>query len=178
VAASVLALTLATVGGAAQEPPPSTSDRAPAVDRTAPREEAFRMVDAYIVSNLQESLNLTDQQFVKVLPLVKRLQTDRRAVVQRRQQALLELRRLLASGGATEPQVGELLGRVKAAEADEAATLRRDRDSIDATLSPLQQAKFRVLELDVEHKIRELMAEIRGQGRMNPRRPGERPPER
>ena len=32
------------------------------------------MVDAYIVSNLQESVGLTDEQFVKVLPLVKRLQ--------------------------------------------------------------------------------------------------------
>ena len=36
------------------------------------------MVDAYIVSNLQESLGLTDEQFVRLLPLVKRLQSERR----------------------------------------------------------------------------------------------------
>jgi len=130
-----------------------------------PRDEAFKMIDAYIVSNLQESLELTDDQFVKVLPLVKRLQTDRRAAVQRRQQALMELRRLLASGEATEPRVAELLQQVKSAESEEPAVLRRDRDAIDGVLSPLQQAKFRVLEVEVEHKIRELMTQIRTQRR-------------
>jgi Spy/CpxP family protein refolding chaperone len=130
-----------------------------------PRDEAFKMIDAYIVSNLQESLDLTDDQFVKVLPLVKRLQTDRRAVLQRRQQALMDLRRLLASGDATEVRVKELLAQVKAAEADEPGILRKDRDAIDAVLSPVQQAKFRVLEVEVEHKIRELMTQIRTQRR-------------
>ena len=136
------------------------------------------MVDAYIVSNLQESLDLTDEQFVKLLPLVKRLQTDRRAVLQRRQQPLMELRRLLASGGATETKVTELLRQIKAAEADEPAVLRKDRDAIDAVLSPVQQAKFRVMEVEVEHKIRELMNQIRieRRGQARPRRSGEQPP--
>ena len=62
-------------------------------------------VEAYIVSNLQESLGLSDEQFAKVLPLVKQLQTDRRELAQRRMQSLRELRRLLESGGATEAQV-------------------------------------------------------------------------
>jgi Spy/CpxP family protein refolding chaperone len=144
-----------------------------------PRDEAFKMIDAYIVSNLQESLALTDDQFVKLLPLVKRLQTDRRAVLQRRQQALMELRRLLASGDATEARVTELLGEVKAAERDEPGLLRKDRDAIDAVLSPVQQAKFRVLEVEVEHKIRELMTQIRTQRRnqQKPRPDGPRSPE-
>ena len=144
-----------------------------------PRDEAFKMIDAYIVSNLQESLDLTDDQFVKVLPLVKRLQTDRRAVLQRRQQALMDLRHLLASGDATEARVKELLAQVKAAEADEPGILRKDRDAIDAVLSPVQQAKFRVLEVEVEHKIRELMTQIRTQRRnqQKPRPGGPRSPE-
>jgi len=144
-----------------------------------PRDEAFKMIDAYIVSNLQESLDLTDDQFVKVLPLVKRLQTDRRAAIQRRQQALMELRRLLASGDATEARVTELLAQVKAAEAEEPGLLRKDRDAIDAVLSPVQQAKFRVLEVEVEHKIRELMTQIRTQRRnqQKPRPGGPQTPE-
>ena len=144
-----------------------------------PRDEAFKMIDAYIVSNLQESLDLTDDQFVKLLPLVKRLQTDRRALLQRRQQALMELRRLLASGDATETKVTELLGQVKAAETDEPALLRKDREAIDGVLKPIQQAKFRVLEVEVEHKIRELMTQIRTQRRKEgqSRPPGHRSPE-
>jgi Spy/CpxP family protein refolding chaperone len=171
--ACVLAVALA---GAGQQP---GAEGGRAGERRAPRDEAFKMIDAYIVSNLQESLDLTDDQFVKLLPLVKRLQTDRRSALQRRQQPLMELRRLLASGGATEAKITELLREVKAAEAEEPGLLRKDRDAIDAVLSPLQQAKFRVLEVEVEHKIRELMTQIRAQRRNQgqARPPGPRRPE-
>ena len=73
----------------------------------------------------------------------------------------------------------ELLRDVKAAEAEEPGLLRKDRDAIDAVLSPLQQAKFRVLEVEVEHKIRELMNQIRTQRRnqQKPRPGGAQSPE-
>jgi len=137
------------------------------------------MIDAYLVSNLQESLGLTDDQFVRVLPLVKRLQNDRRQYAQRRQRALQEMRKALQSGGATEGRIEELLREVKAADGEEAPALRRDREAIDAVLSPVQQAKFRILELEVERKIREMMAQMRGQarppGRGRPRDQGQSP---
>jgi hypothetical protein len=150
----------------------------PSAEAGAPRDEAFKMIDAYVVSNLQESLQLSDEQFVKVLPLVRRLQTDRRAMMLRRAQPLAELRRELASGTATEPRVTELLGQIKAAEAEEPAVLRKDREALDAALSPVQQAKFRVMELDVERKIRELMNQVRaGRGAAAQRRRQDAPPE-
>ena len=120
------------------------------------RDEAFKMVDAYVVSNLQESLGLTDEQFARLLPLVMKLHNDRRDLVHRRLQSLRELRRLLASGAATEAQVDERLREIKRLENEEPAMLRRDRDAVDAALTPLQQAKFRVLESEVEQKIRGL----------------------
>ena len=33
-----------------------------------PRDEAFKMVDAYIVSNLQESVGISDEQFARMRP--------------------------------------------------------------------------------------------------------------
>jgi Spy/CpxP family protein refolding chaperone len=157
----------------AAAPPQSPEREGPAQGDLRPREEAFKIIDAYIVSNLQESLGLTDDQFVKVLPLVKRLQTDRREMFQRRQRAVRELRRALRSGTATEAQVADLLREMKAVEAEEPARMRKNLDAIDATLTPLQQAKLRVLEEEVAQKIRELMNQFRRQGR--PGRPGERP---
>jgi Spy/CpxP family protein refolding chaperone len=109
-----------------------------------PREEAFKMVDAYLVSNLQESLTLTDDQFAKLLPHVKRLQNDRRGLAQRRMLALSEMRRTLGAGGATEARIGELMKEVKAVEAEQPEVLRKDMDAIDAALTPVQQAKFRL----------------------------------
>jgi Spy/CpxP family protein refolding chaperone len=137
-----------------------------------PREEAGRIVDAYILSNLQESLGLTDEQFVKLLPLVKRLQTDRRDALQRRRRALNEMRRLLKSGNATEPQVVEKLKELKAIEAEERT--RGTMEAIDGQLNPLQQAKFRVFESEVGQKLREMMGQLRRQNRGGPRPDGGR----
>jgi len=133
------------------------------------REDAFRMVDAYIAGKLQESLGLTDDQFAKVLPMVTQLHRDRREIFHRRQQLLRDLRRTLASGTATEAEVQQSLAEVKRLENDEHVRLRRDREAVDAALTPLQQAKFRVLEIEVEQKIRSLR--MRG-GRPGPHRRG------
>jgi Spy/CpxP family protein refolding chaperone len=149
----------------------SASAQAPA---RRPREEAFKMVEAYVVSNLQESLGLTDEQFGKLLPHVKRLQKDRRDLAQRRGRALSEMRRLLESGSATEARVVELLQQVKAAETEQAEAVRKDMDAIDGVLTPVQQAKFRLLEVEVERKIRALMNDLRAPNR-NPGR-GRQPP--
>ncbi len=144
-----------------------------------PREEAFKMVEAYIVSNLQESLGLTDDQFAKLLPHVKRLQKDRRDFAQRKGRTMGELRRILESGSATEPRVVELMKEVKAVEVEQAETVRKDMDAIDGVLTPVQQAKFRLLEVEVERKIRALMNDLRAPNR-NPgrnRRPADEEPE-
>jgi hypothetical protein len=149
------------------------------------REEAWRVIDAYIVSNLQESLGLSDDQFVKLLPLVKKLQNDRRTLAQHRRESLQELRRTLESGGFTEAKVGEELRALKAIESQQPGTVQRDVDAIDATLTPLQQARFRVMEVEVETKIREMMNKVRAERRANrgPKGPGsaepaDLPPER
>ena len=134
-----------------------------------PAEEAAKMVDAYIVSNLQESLALTDEQFTKLLPLVKRLQVERREHVQGRGRSLRELRRLLQSGTATETQVTDQLREMKRAEIEGPEKIRKTAEAIDAALTPLQQAKFRVLEADVERRIREILGQVRRQGRAGPR---------
>ena len=151
-----LVLTLGA-GGAralAQEDPPAVADR-PA------RDEAFKMVDAYVVSNLQESLGLDDGQFAKAIPLVKRLQGERRAYYFERTRTVREMRRLLHQGGATEAQVLDLLGQLKALDADGPAQTRKNLDALDALLTPVQQAKYRVLEVEVEQRMRELMNRVR-----------------
>ena len=144
----------------------SASAQAPA---RRPREEAFKMVEAYLVSNLQESLGLTDDQFAKLLPHVKRLQKDRRDLNQKRGRVMGELRRILESGSATEPRVAELMKEVRAVEAELPETVRKDMEAIDGVLTPVQQAKYRLLEVEVERKIRALMNDLRAPNR-NPNR--------
>jgi hypothetical protein len=136
------------------------------------RDEAFRMVDAYLVSNLQESLGLTDDQFAKAIPLVKKVQAERREFLMERTRTVREMRRLLRQGGATEAQLLDLLKQLNALDADGPARTRANLAALDAVLTPLQQAKYRVLETEVEQRMRELMNRVRP--RATPRQ-GQRP---
>jgi hypothetical protein len=136
------------------------------------REEAFRMVDAYLVSNLQESLGLTEEQYVKVLPLVNKLQTARREFFMARWRLVREMRRSLRSGSATEAQVLEKLKELKELETEGPARTRSQMEALDAALTPIQQAKYRLLELEVEQRMRELMGHARQpRGGRTPREP-------
>jgi Spy/CpxP family protein refolding chaperone len=120
------------------------------------RDETFRLMDAYVISNLQESLGLTDDQFARILPLVKRLQSERRDFARKRMQALRSMRRALNSGSATEATVANLLKDMKDAARDERAATTRNLEALDATLTPLQQAKYRVFEAEVDSRLRRL----------------------
>jgi Spy/CpxP family protein refolding chaperone len=120
------------------------------------REEAFRMVDAYLVSNLQESLGLSDDQFAKAIPVVKKLQRERRESLLERVRVMREMRRLMKQGGVAEAAVLELLQEAKKLEAEGPERTRRNLEALDALLTPMQQAKYRVLEGEVEQRIREL----------------------
>lgn len=148
-ATAIVVLSLCGVSAEAQVRSPRPGD--------AKRDEVFRLVDAYVVSNLQDSLGLSDEQFVTVLPLVKKLQTERRDYLLGRARMLRELRHLMRAGNPTESLVVRQLGELKALEADGPARVKRSADALDAALSPVQQVKFRLLELEVEQRMRALL---------------------
>lgn len=140
-----------------------------------PREEIYRMVDTYLAGHLQENLGLSDEQLDRVLPLVRKLNADRRGFAERRIRAIHQMRRMMKAGMANDPRIAELLQQVKAAEAEEPVAVRAGHDAIDAVLTPVQQAQFRVLEAEVEHRMRQVMARVRGErrdGQGRPRREG------
>ena len=58
----------------------------------------------------------------------------------------------------------QTLDELKKTEAAGPERTRADFAELDAALSPLQQAKYRVLELEVEQRLRELMGRARQRG--------------
>jgi hypothetical protein len=108
-----------------------------------------------------ESLGLDDAQFAKAIPMVKRLQGERRTYFLERTRTVREMRRLLRQGGASEAELLNLLKQLKALDVDGPAQARKNLDALDAMLTPVQQAKFRVLEVEVEQRMRELMNRVR-----------------
>jgi hypothetical protein len=124
------------------------------------RDEVHEMVDAYVVMQIQERLGLTDEQLSRLLPLVRRQQKERRDLEQRRHRALGEMGRLLESGTAREERIAELLREIKAVEAELPSAVKRNQDAIDGLLSNVQQAKYRLLQAEVDHRLRELRRRV------------------
>jgi hypothetical protein len=60
---------------------------------------------------------------------------------------------------------------IKALEAEEGQILRRNLEAPDGVLAPLQQAKFRIMEVEIEQRIREIMAAARQRRRGDPPEP-------
>lgn len=158
-------LLISATAAAAQEGRPEGGARRP------PREEISRMVDAYLADRLQEKLALSDEQRNRVLPLVRKLNADRRHFAERRIRAIHQMRRMMKAGMTDDPRIAELLQQVKAAEAEEPVAIRAGHDAIDAVLTPVQQAQFRILEAEVEHRLRQVMARVRAERRDGPGRP-------
>jgi hypothetical protein len=125
------------------------------------RDEAFRMVDAYVIANLQESLGLDDATYEKAIPLVNKLQKVRREFFHERSRMQRKMRHLLRSGTATEAQVVEMLDDFKALDVQGPERIRKQVEELDGLLTPLQQAKYRVFELEVERRMRDLMRRAR-----------------
>jgi hypothetical protein len=125
------------------------------------RNEIFEMVDAYVFMKVQERLGLSDEQLTRLMPLIRRQQKDRRELERRRFRAMGEMRRLFAGGVARDDQIVELLREVKAVEAEAPTVSQHDQALIDAALTPMQQAKFRLLMVEVEHRLRELRHRVR-----------------
>jgi hypothetical protein len=161
-----IALLLASVTAASAQEGRTEGERA-----RRPREEIFRMVDDYLAEHLQQDLGLSDDQLERVLPLVRKLGADRRRIAERRIRALHQMRRMVKAGMGNDPRIPELLQQLKAAEAEEPAVVRAGHDAIDALLTPVQQAQFRILEAEIEHRLRQVMARVRGDRRGGAGRP-------
>ena len=174
---ALLACAMAAAGtaGAADQP---TAGATRGHGEPSLRDEVYEVVDAYVLMKAQERLGLTDEQFAKLVPLIKKQKGDRREFEQRRYRALHELREQFTRGEATEARVGELLRELKAVENDMPAQMARDREAIDAILSPVQQAKYRLLDAEVDRRLHELREQARerhrgeGGGRRGPGGPG------
>jgi membrane-bound lytic murein transglycosylase len=131
--------------------------------RRSPREEVFRMVDAYIAENLQAKLGLSDEELARALPVVRRLHAERRRLAERKVRAFQQMKRAVRTGAITDARALDLLQEMKAAEAAEAAAVRAGQDAVNLVLSPVQQVKYRILEGEIEHRLREVMARVRAQ---------------
>jgi hypothetical protein len=157
--ASIALVLLASAAAASAQDAPGIGARAGSGQVL--RDEVNEMVDAYLLMKVQERLALTDEQMLKVMPLIRRYHSERRDLEYRRFRLLMEMREALASGSAKEDRLVALLRDLKTVEADLQSTVRRNMDAVDAALTPLQQVKYRLLEAEIDRHLRELRRRAR-----------------
>jgi hypothetical protein len=137
--------------------------------------ELQELMDAMVVMRAERELQLSDDQFPQFLTRLKGLQAIRRRAENQRNRALMELRRLVQAANADgvgagspgspgSPDDGQIRDRLKAlddAEAQALAEIRQARATLEQVLNIRQQARFRLLEVQIERRKLELFARSR-----------------
>ena len=133
--------------------------------------EIQRLFDAMLMADAQQALALSEKQYPNFITRLRTLQDTRRANLGQRVKLMADLQRL-SNPRATTPDDAALKERLSALqelESRSAAELRSAYNQIDEVLDLRQQARFRVLEEQLERRKLELLMRAR-QNRLQQRR--------
>ena len=132
--------------------------------RVAPRVGANlpiqKIIEGLYVSRMQQQLDLNDEQFVRILPLLRQSLQERNQLGQRRNRALNALRQALGEGTSEE----ELERLIELVDESELALRTIQEDllrGVDTELSTRQRARFRIAQPNLENRIRTLIEQSR-----------------
>lgn len=126
--------------------------------------QLHQLFDAMLAMQAQRVLSLSDEQYAQFLSRLQTLQETRRRSQLQRVRMIGELQRLTSPRNGKPAGEAELTQRLKALhelESRAATDVRRAYDAIDAILTPVQQARFRVLEEQIERRKLELVGRAR-----------------
>jgi lipase chaperone LimK len=170
-------LALAPVAAAQPDPPQPPVAGAPTDDMSPG--QVHQLFDAMLVMQAQDALALSEGQYAQFVSRLKTLQDARRRNQQTRVRMIGELQRLTNPRNpkpADESEITRRLSALQELEARTAADVRRAYGGIDEVLSPLQRARFRVLEEQIERRKLELIGRARQNNQQRPN--SQRPPMR
>jgi hypothetical protein len=131
----------------------------PAATAPAPAAVNDQLLQALYVSEFQRQVGVNDEQIVgRLRTILTQWLQQRRNAAQRRNEATASLRQLLAANPSDE-EIARKIVEVDTADNQMRNSERRLQSVVDPLLTPAQQAKFRLFQIDIEQRIRELLAE-------------------
>jgi hypothetical protein len=120
-----------------------------------------RWLDSYVLIQAQDVLKITDAQFPRFLQRLNALQATRRRNAAARRQILATIGRQLRATPVDEAGTREQLKALRELDVRAADELRKAYDALDEALDPVQQARFRLFEQQVERRQIELLMKAR-----------------
>lgn len=137
------------------------------------RQDVRGMMEAYVLSKLQDALDLTDEQFGQMVVAQTKLSDTRHEYRQNRMRVLRQMRQILQDEDAGENELQPLLDELEALREEFLASEKSRYQAIDAILDVRQQARYRILEVELQRRLQEMMRRV--QGRRDDGRPREFP---
>jgi hypothetical protein len=151
----------ARVASAQQDPPGRGGRGAAGAGQALTPVELERWLDSYVLIQAQDTLKITEAQFPRFLQRLNALQATRRRNAAARRQILAAIGRQLRATPVDEAGMREQLKVLRELDVRAADEARKAYDALDEVLEPLQQAKFRLLEQQVERRQIELLMKAR-----------------
>jgi hypothetical protein len=146
----------------AQQAPPGRGGRGAAgAGQALTPVELERWLDSYVLIQAQDALKITEAQFPRFLQRLNALQATRRRNAAARRQILATIGRQVRATPVDEAGTREQLKALRELDLRAADELRRAYDALDEALEPLQQARFRLFEQQVERRQIELLMKAR-----------------
>ena len=127
--------------------------------------ELERWLDSYVLIQAQDALKITDAQFPRFLQRLNALQATRRRNAAARRQILATIGRQLRATPVDEAGMREQLKALRELDVRAADELRKAYEALDEALEPVQQARFRLFEQQVERRQIELLMKARERAR-------------
>lgn len=128
------------------------------------RQDVEGMMEAYVLSKLQDALELSDEQFGAMVVAQKKLSDARREYRRSRMQVLRQIRQALQRDSTGEAELQPLLGQLDTIRDEFAATEKSRYAAIDEILDIRQRARYRILEIELQRRLGEMMRQVRGRG--------------
>lgn len=124
-------------------------------------EEVEGLIDAYVLSKLQDALVLSDEQFGRMVVAQKKMQDARRSYRRSRNEVLREMRQALRREAAGEAELPSLLSRLEELHQTFLEEERARYRDIDAILDVRQRARYRILEGEIQRRLQQLIRQSR-----------------
>ena len=118
------------------------------------------MVDRFYENQIRQKLELTDEQFRQVRPMLRLALRERREITVRRARMINRLRQVI-DGSASEDDLRQRLEDLDSSNGETQASQERFLRSMDQILSLQQRAKLRVFEATIEQQVRNMLNRAR-----------------
>ncbi len=129
------------------------------------REEIRKKMEAIRIARLTEELNLDEKTAVKFFPALTALDQKRRTLLMENQEALREMRTLLAAQPPDEAKLKQAIGRIEKNQNEILSLRKKEFATIREYLSVQQQARYLLFHQEFQREMRGLVEGAGGFGR-------------